>query len=103
MHNFERSEDLSTVLRIRILIRWIRKILASWIRIPKNMRIHESGSKGQNINQKLQENNFTLKTQIWTIEKRDIRKISWFLNGSSSFGIKIRQQIWKFCFVKKIQ
>ena len=33
-------------------IRWIRKILASWIRIRKNMRIHGSGSKGV-INQKL--------------------------------------------------
>ena len=27
------------VLRIRIRIRWIRKVLASWIRIRKNMRI----------------------------------------------------------------
>ena len=32
------------VLRIRI--RWIRKILASWLRIHKNMRVHGSGSKG---------------------------------------------------------
>ena len=39
------------VLRIRI-----RKILASRIRIRKNIRIHGSGSKGQNINQKLQKN-----------------------------------------------
>ena len=30
--------------------RWIRKILASWIRIRKNMWIHWSGSKGQNVN-----------------------------------------------------
>ena len=46
------------VLRIRIRIRWIRKILASWI------RIHGSGSKGRNINQKLKKKNFTLKTQV---------------------------------------
>ena len=34
----------------------IRKILASWIRIRigKNIRIHGSGPKGQNMNQKLQ-------------------------------------------------
>ena len=43
--------SLKPLLRTRI--RWIRKILASWIRIRKNMRIHGSGSKGQNINQKL--------------------------------------------------
>ena len=85
---------LKAVLRIRI-----RKILASWIRIRirKNMRI-------QNINLKLQQKNVTLKTQIWTIEKREIIKISWFLNCLSSFSIKIskkmRQKIWKFCFVK---
>ena len=49
------------VLRIRI--RWIRKILASWIRIRirKNMRIHGSGAKGQNINQKLQKKNLISK------------------------------------------
>ena len=41
-----------------IQIHWIRKILGSWIRIHKNMRIH--GSKGQNINQKLQKKIFTL-------------------------------------------
>ena len=53
------------VLRIRIRICWIRKILASWIRIRKNMRIHGSGSKGHNINQKLQQKkNFTLKSQV---------------------------------------
>ena len=43
------SVSIGSVLRI--LIRWIRKILASWIRIRKNMRINGSGSKGQNINQ----------------------------------------------------
>ena len=60
--------SLNAVLRIRI--RWIRKILGSWIRIRKNMRIH--GSKEQNINQKLQKKNVTHKTKIWTIEKRGI-------------------------------
>ena len=44
------------VLKIRI--RWIRKILASCIRIRKNMRIYGSRSKGQNINQKLQKKYF---------------------------------------------
>ena len=29
------------MVRIRIQIRWIRKILASWIRIRKNMWIHK--------------------------------------------------------------
>ena len=41
------------------------------------------GSTEQNINQKLKNYFFTLYTQIWTIEKREIIKISWFLNGSS--------------------
>ena len=54
------------VLRIRIRIRWIRKILDSWIR--KNMRIHGSGSKGQNINQKLQ------KKMLFSKPKSDILK-----------------------------
>ena len=43
-------EDLQLVLRMRI--HWIRKILASCIRIRKNMRIQVSGSKRQNIKQK---------------------------------------------------
>ena len=34
----------------------------------------------------------TLKTQIWTNEKREIIKISWFLNGSLSFSIKKRKK-----------
>ena len=42
----------------------VLRILALWIRIRKNMRIHGSGSKGQNINQKLQKKLFTPKTQI---------------------------------------
>ena len=47
-----------SVLKIWIRIRWIRKVLASWIRISKNMNIQGSGSKGQNINEKLQNKNF---------------------------------------------
>ena len=35
---------------------------------------------------------FTLTTQIWTIEKREIIKISWFLNGSPSIRIKISEK-----------
>ena len=53
-----RYNVFNSLLRIRI-----RKILASWIRIRKNMRIHGL-SKGQNINQKLQKKCFTLKTPI---------------------------------------
>ena len=47
------------------------------------------------MNQKLKKKNlFTPKTQIFTFEKREIIKISLFLNG---FRIKIREQIkWKF-------
>ena len=49
--------------------------------------------------------NITLKPQIWTIKKREIIKISGFLNGSSSFSIKIsekyKKKVWKFWFVKK--
>ena len=41
---------------LRIRIRRIRKIFASWNLIRKNMRIHGSGSQGQNINKKLQKN-----------------------------------------------
>ena len=70
---------------LRIRIRLIRNILASWIRIRKNMRIQ--GAKYQPKTAK--NKNFTLKTQVWTIEKREIIKISWFLNGSSSLSIKI--------------
>ena len=80
---------LYAVLRIRI--RWIRKVLASWIRIRKYIRIRGSTDPGK-INQKLQKN-VTLKTQIWTIEKWSIIKTSWFLNGSLSFSIKITKKI----------
>ena len=64
--------SLNAVLRIRI--RWIRKILASWIRIRKNMRIH--GSKGQNINQKLQQKKMLLiKPKSELLKKERLKKI----------------------------
>ena len=57
------------VIRIRI-----RKILDSWIRI-----------QGVKYQPKTAKKNFvTPKTQIWTLEKREIIKISSFINGSSS-------------------
>jgi len=51
---------MGAVLRFRKRIRWIRKILASWIRIRKNMRIHGQGAKYRSKTAK----KFTLKTQI---------------------------------------
>ena len=51
------------VLRIRI--RMIRKILASWI--------HGSGSMGQNINQKLQKQILLSKPKSELLKKRDIK------------------------------
>ena len=41
--DFNETEK-KAVLRMRI--RWIRKILASWLQTRKNRRIHGSGSKG---------------------------------------------------------
>ena len=82
------------VLRIQIRFGWIRKILASWIRI----RIQ--GVKYQTKTAK--KNFFTPKTQIWKFEKREIIKMSWFLNGSSSFMIKISEKKIENYFVKKI-
>ena len=77
-----------SVLRIRI--RWIRKIWASWIRIQwakYQLKNEEKKFYTQNPN-----------LNYW---KREIIKISWFQNGSSGFSIKIsekiRQKIWKFC------
>ena len=93
MQNIEIEEVVwvqTPLHRIWIRNRWIRKILASRIRIH--------GAKYQPKTVK--------KNQIWSIEKRKIIKISWFLNGSSSFSVKIsekvRQKIRKFCFVKRI-
>ena len=94
------------VLRIRI--RWIRNILApSWIRVQihKNMQIHGFGSKGQNNNQKLKKKNVYSQTpNLNYCKKRDYKNFMIF-EWSSSFSIKIsekiRQQIGKFCVVKK--
>ena len=74
-----------SVLRIRI--RWIRKILASWIQIFKNIRIHGFRS---NIEQKLKKIVSSQNQNVNFWKKRDF-KISWFLNGSSSFSIKISE------------
>ena len=83
---------------LRIRIRWIRKILASWIRI----RI-QGGLISTKNSKKIF---FTPKLQIWTFERREIIKTSSFLNGSSSFRIKIsekiEQQILKVFCKKKI-
>ena len=54
----------TAVLWIRI--RWIRKILASWIRIRKNMRIHDPDPRGK-INQKLQMKNWTLLAPFFSL------------------------------------
>ena len=80
-------------------IRWIRKILASWIRISKNIGTTDPDPKGK-ISTKNCQKKFTLKTQIWTIEKRDFKN---FLISECliKFCIKIWQKIWKFYFDKK--
>ena len=57
---------------IRIQICWIRNILASWIRIRKNMRDKGQGTKYQ---PKTEEKNlFTLKTQIWSCFSKKKKK-----------------------------
>ena len=57
------------------------EILASWIRIRKNMR--NPGSKGQNINQKLH-----IQTFLLSKPKSELLKN---LNGSSGFSIKLTE------------
>ena len=54
------------------------------------MRVHGSRSNWQSINQKMQK-----KSEIWT-NKKEILKIAWFLNGSSSFSINERTKYKKF-------
>ena len=71
------------VLKIRIRIRWIRKILASWIQ----------GVKYQPKNCK---KNFLLLKLKSELLKKEIIKNSSFLNGLSSFRIKIREIKQKF-------
>jgi len=59
---------------LRIRIRWIHKILAFWIQIRKNMRIHGSGSKWQNINQTMPKKTFLLlKPKSELLKKRDYK------------------------------
>ena len=61
------------------------------------MQIQESGSKnpGQNINQKLQKKCLLSKPKSELLRKREIMKISLFLDGSSSLSIKISEKIDK--------
>ena len=77
---------ISTSIVHRIQILWIRKILASCIRMRKNMWI--SGSKAQNIYKKLQKKKIYSPTPNLNYWKREITNISWFLYGSLSFSIK---------------
>ena len=44
---------------------------------------------------------FSLRPQIWTFEKKEIIKISSFLNGSSSFRIKISEKKFENYFLLK--
>ena len=80
-------------------VRWIQKILASWVH--KNMRIRIQGVKYQ---PKTEKKTFflLLKPKSELLKKREIIKISSFLNGSSSFRIKISEKIkQKFDFLLK--
>ena len=65
-----------SVLRIRV--RWIRKILASWIRI-QGVKYQSKTAKKKKF--------FTLKIQIWTVEKkRDYKNVlisEWFKRKKS--------------------
>ena len=71
---FLKMKSFQVVLRIRIRIRWIRKIFASWIRLLKNMRIHGFRSKRQNINPK---KNYSQKSKPKSelLKQREIIKI----------------------------
>ena len=101
--------------RIRILLHHIQEVVE--ILKPTlqpyivNQALQGSQSKIYNIHsptfflQNYKKN--LLSTPNLNYWKREIIKISWFLNGSSSLRIKIsekisekiRQKIWKFCFV----
>jgi len=61
-------------LVLRIRIRWIRKILASWIRIRKNMRIQ--GAKYQPKTAKKTFLLLKLKSEL--LKKRDYKKFPHF-------------------------
>ena len=75
-------EQFNPVLRIRI-----RKILASCIRIRKNMRI-----QGVKYQPKTAKKNILHQNPKSELLKKDIIKISSILNGSSSFRIKIKEK-----------
>ena len=53
---------------------------------------------------KILQKKFTLNPQNWTIEKREIIFVSWFLNDLSSFSIKLRgknkTKIWNSALLK---
>ena len=89
----------SPVLRIRI--RWIRKILLPG---SGSAKIGGSTYPDPKTEKKIV---FSPKPQILTFQKREIIKISSFLNGSSSFRIKISEknktENLNFFVVKKIQ
>ena len=61
--------------------------------------------KGAKYQHKTEERKMLLSNAKFVHLKNWYYKITWFLNGSHSFSIKIsqkiRQQIWKICFVKK--
>ena len=65
---------------------WIRKI---WLSGSGSGSSKICGSKDKISTKNYKKNFFTLKTLIWTIEKREIKKISRVLNGESSFSIII--------------
>ena len=67
---------------------WIRKILASKIRIKK------CGSKGQDINQELQKNVLLSNLKSEQLKKKIDIKTFWFQNGWLSFIIKISERNW---------
>ena len=69
---------------LRIRIRWIRKILASWIRIRIQGGLISTKNSKKNL--------FYSKTPNLNFWKRKIIKISSFLNGSSSFSKKNKRK-----------
>ena len=76
-----------TVFRIRI--RWIPKILACWIRIQirKICGSTDPDPRGK-ISTKICKKSFLLPNTKSELLKREIIKVSSFLNGSSSFSTK---------------
>ena len=78
--NLTTEDNLTKLITVPVLR--IRKILASWIWIRKNMRIHGSGSKGQIINQILQKKYLLSKPKSELLKKRDYKNFlisEWFI------------------------